>query len=180
MQAAIDHGPHQSALAPDAIDQLQAEVAEKVHCGQARIIEWNVIKDNPPPELKISPISMIPHKSRKYRTILNLSFSLRLKDGSRVPSVNKNTVKTAPAGAIDQIGHSLARVIHAFASTSPDEKVLMAKWDIKDGFWCLDCAEGEEWNFAYVLPTHEGTSTLLVIPDSLQMGWVESPPRDRP
>jgi hypothetical protein len=28
----------------------------------------------------------------------------------------------------------------------------MAKWDIKDGFWRMDCMEGEEWNFAYVLP----------------------------
>jgi hypothetical protein len=52
----------------------------------------------------------------------------------------------------------------------------MAKWDIKDGFWCMDCAEGEEWNFAYVLPQKEGEPVLLVVPTSLQMGWVESPP----
>jgi hypothetical protein len=52
----------------------------------------------------------------------------------------------------------------------------MAKWDIKDGFWRLDCAQGEEWNFAYVLPQHEGKSTTLVVPNSLQMGWIESPP----
>ena len=52
----------------------------------------------------------------------------------------------------------------------------MAKWDIKDGFWRLDCNEGDEWNFAYVLPTPQGTPTMLVIPTSLQMGWIESPP----
>jgi hypothetical protein len=51
----------------------------------------------------------------------------------------------------------------------------MAKYDIKDGFWRLDCAEGEEWNFAYVLPQHYGDPTRLVVPTSLQMGWVESP-----
>jgi hypothetical protein len=28
----------------------------------------------------------------------------------------------------------------------------MAKWDIKDGFWHMDCEKGEEYNFAYVLP----------------------------
>ena len=52
----------------------------------------------------------------------------------------------------------------------------MAKWDIKDGFWRMDCEEGEEWNFAYVLPQPEGEPIKLVIPTSLQMGWVESPP----
>ena len=87
---------------------------------------------------------MILHKSRKYHTILDLSFSVRLQDGSRVPLVNEALVKTAPQGAIDQIRHSISHVIHAFASTPPDEKVFMAKWDIKDGLWHLDCEEDEE------------------------------------
>lgn len=52
----------------------------------------------------------------------------------------------------------------------------MAKWDIKDGFWRLDCARGEEWNFAYVLPSSVGGEIILVVPTSLQMGWIESPP----
>lgn len=91
-------------------------------------------------------------------------------------SVNEASIKSAPQGAINQMGYSLSRIIHAFASTSEDEKVFMAKWDIKDGFWRLDCAAGEEWNFAYVLPVHKGKSTQLVIPSSLQMGWIESPP----
>jgi hypothetical protein len=53
--------------------------------------------------------------------------------------------------------------------------MFMAKWDIKDGFWRMDCAKGEEWNFAYVLPQPEGAPKQLVVPTSLQMGWVESP-----
>ncbi len=52
----------------------------------------------------------------------------------------------------------------------------MAKWDIKDGFWRMDCEKGEEYNFAYVLPQEEGMPITLVVPTSLQMGWVESPP----
>ncbi len=31
-------------------------------------------------------------------------------------------------------------------------------------------------DFLYVLPQPEGTPIMLVIPTSLQMGWVESPP----
>lgn len=176
MQAAIERGPHQSAWAPDAIEQLTAEVMEKVAAGQARIVDWRDIMHDPPPQLKISPISMIPHKSRKYRTILDLSFSLQLKDGGRVPSVNEASIKSAPKGSIDQIGHSLSRIIHAMAAAPPDAKVFMAKWDIKDGFWRMDCAEGEEWNFAYVLPELGKMNTKLVVPQSLQMGWIESPP----
>ena len=90
--------------------------------------------------------------------------------------MNDTTEKTAPAGAIDQIGECLSRIIHAFAEADDDAKIFMAKWDIKDGFWRIDCAAGEEWNFAYVLPQEEGQPTTLVGPTSLQMGWVKSPP----
>ena len=176
MQAAIDRGPHVSALDPDAMLQLQSEVAEKVSNGQARLVLWHDIKHNPPPELKISPIAMIPHKSRLFRAILDLSFSVRLEDGTHIPSVNEATTKTAPRGAINQIGHSLQRIIHAFATADPDAKIFMAKWDIKDGFWRLDCEQGQEWNFCYVLPAPENEPVQLVVPTSLQMGWIESPP----
>ena len=50
-------------------------------------------------------------------------------------SVNESITKTAPGGAINQLGHSLSRIIHAFAEVDADVKVFMAKWDIKDGFW---------------------------------------------
>ncbi len=52
----------------------------------------------------------------------------------------------------------------------------MAKWNIKDGILRMDCEAGEETNFAHVLPQEEGMPITLVVPTSLQMGWVESPP----
>ena len=55
-------------------------------------------------------------------------------------------------------------------------KIFIAKWDIKDGFWCMSCAKCEEHNFAYVLPQPTGEPIQLVVPTSIQMGWVESPP----
>ncbi len=91
-------------------------------------------------------------------------------------SVNDTTEETAPAGAIDQIGKCLSRIIHAFAKADDTAKIFMAKWDIKDGFWQMDCAAGEEWNFAYVLPQEDGKPITLVVPTSLQIRWVESPP----
>jgi hypothetical protein len=41
----------------------------------------------------------------------------------------------------------------------------------------LDCRDKEEYNFAYVLPQPTDTpedDTFLVIPTSLQMGWIKS------
>jgi hypothetical protein len=176
MWEAVAQGPHCLALSSKAIAHFKAEAMEKVRMKQAWLVQWEDIKDNPPKELKISPIAAIPHKSKDFRSILDLSFRLRLKNGGVLASVNNTTEKTAPAGAINQIGERLSQIIHAFAETDKDAKIFMAKWDIKDGFWRMDCATGEEWNFAYVLPQEDGMPTTLVIPTSLQMGWVKSPP----
>jgi hypothetical protein len=82
----------------------------------------------------------------------------------------------APRGALDHLGQALSRIIYAFAEADDNAKIFMAKWDIKDGFWHMDCEKGEEYNFAYVLPQKEGMPITLVVPTSLQMGLVESPP----
>ena len=156
--------------------QLQQEVAEKEKQGAVRVVLWEDLKKNLPRELKVSPIAMIPYKSRLYRAILDLSYRLIFLPEEVLKSVNESTTKTAPRGAIDQLGYSLSRIIHVFAEVDDDVKVSMAKWDIKYGFWRLDCEEGEEYNCAYVLPQKEGVSVKLVIPTSLQMGWIESPP----
>ncbi|KAL7467704.1 hypothetical protein ACHAXS_007940 [Conticribra weissflogii] len=52
--------------------------------------------------------------------------------------------------------------------------VWFSKLDIKDGFWRLNARKGEEFAFAYVLPSEHNTAQL-VVPTSLQMGWIESP-----
>ena len=175
LQAAVARGPHKSALSEEAMAHFAAEVAEKVAAGQARTVLWEDICHHPPSQLKISPIAAVPHSSKPFRSILDLSFSLKLQCGRVVPSVNDSTTKSAPQASVDQLGHSLARLIHAFGEAGPDDKIFMAKWDVKDGFWRLDCAEGEEFNFAYVLPQPVGMPVTLVVPTSLQMGWIESP-----
>ena len=107
------------------------------------MVLWDSINDNPPEELKVSPIAMIPQKYQLFRATLDLSFAPRLKNGELLPSVNESSMKTAPQGAINQLGHSLIRMIHAFAQADEDMKNLKAKWDIKDGFWRLNCALGK-------------------------------------
>ena len=174
MQAAIDRGNH--PMEPEVMAQLTQEAQDKVKSGQARIVLWDDIKDNPPPATKISPLAAVPHKSRGWRAILDLSFRLRLEAGKYLASVNEGSEKTAPGASIDQIGHVLQRIIHAFAQAPDDARIFMAKWDVKDGFWRMVVEAGEEWNFCYVLPTPPGEPVQLVVPTSLQMGWIESPP----
>jgi hypothetical protein len=108
------------------LDHFAAEAIKKVNAGQSRIVEWDSIKGNPPRQLKILPIAAIPHKSRGFRSILDLSFRLQLKNGGILLSVNDTTVKTALKGALDQLGHALGRIIHAFAETADtaDVKIL--------------------------------------------------------
>ena len=169
LQAAVEKGPHISALLPDAAAQLRSETLEKVKQGFCKIVKWKDIKDAPPDNLKISPIAMIPHKSRKYRAILDLSFILKI-GGCYLPSVNDATVKQAPTHSIDQLGSAIPRLIEGMAG-APKGKLLFSKLDIKDGYWRMNVEQGGEWNFAYVLPPYdESTDIELVIPCALQMG----------
>ncbi len=86
---------------PEALEHFKQEATKKVAMGQATIVEWDTIKDNPPLQMKVLPIAAIPHKSKPYRSILDLSFSLSLRNGATLPSVNDSTTKTAPSGAIN-------------------------------------------------------------------------------
>jgi hypothetical protein len=76
IQVAIERGPHQSALEPDAIVHFANKVTSKVNKGQMQVVLWDNIKTNHPRQLKVSPVAVIPHKSRAYRSILDLSFAL--------------------------------------------------------------------------------------------------------
>jgi len=135
IHAAVARGPHISAKSPETAASICAEMLEKVAQGYARIIRWDDIKDNLPKNIKISPIAAIPHKSRLFRTILDLSFRLRY-NGQHMASVNENTIPKSNHKAMEQMGLVLWRIITAIAQADPTKgPIIMAKWDIKDGFW---------------------------------------------
>ena len=76
--------------------------------------------------------------------------------GNQAPKTLRNMVR---------IYHqSLLRLIHAFAEAPDCANICPRKWDIKDGFWRIDCKDGEEWNFCYVLPQKPGIPKKLVVP----------------
>ncbi|EJK43807.1 hypothetical protein THAOC_37712 [Thalassiosira oceanica] len=58
----------------------------------------------------------------------------------------------------------------------PDDAVIFfSKFDIQDGFWRMINEVGKEYNFAFVMPTTDDEPLQIVVPSSLQMGWVNSP-----
>ena len=72
----LKRGPHRSANCKKAVRQLRQETEEKIKNKYARVVRWGDIKENMPKKLKISPVAMIPHKSKPFRCILDLSFTL--------------------------------------------------------------------------------------------------------
>ena len=124
--AAVERGPHESAMGKEQMQQYQREVKVKGKQGKLKIMAWDDIKKNPPKKLKVSPFAMIPHKSRKWRGILDLSFALRMEVGRILASVNQIITKTAPQWAINQMGHALLRTVHAFAEANDWEMIFLA------------------------------------------------------
>ena len=180
IELALSRGPHISAKLKQAGEQLRLETAEKIKHGYARIVKWKTIKNNVPEKLKISPIAMIPHKSRKFRAILDLSFNLFHK-GIKYTSVNETTNKQSKPESMTQLGLCIKRIVSTMATHHNKNKPFkFAKIDIKDGFWRMAVNDKNAWNFCYVLPSKSTETNLdeieIVVPNSLQMGWCESPP----
>jgi hypothetical protein len=178
LEAAIRNGAHASANVPEAAAACKKEALERVNEGLCRLINWDDIKDNFPNNLKISPLAAVPHKSRLYRMILDLSFQL-LVNGKQLDSVNNSSDKSlAHQESMYELGNVIPRIIWAMAlSKDKTTPFMFTKVDLKDGYWRMAVNADDAWNFAYVLPGAGPDDPIqLVIPDALQMGWSESPP----
>ena len=117
-------GPHRSSLKADAVRQLRRETEDKCSQGYARVVTWGEIKNNTPKRLKISPVAMIPHKSKKYRCILDLSFTL-FEGGKEYTAVNDTTTRLAKPEAMAQLGHCLNRIVSTMADNFDPTKPFM-------------------------------------------------------
>ena len=179
----LKHGPHCSANAKKAARELRKETMEKVNHGYARIVRWGDIKNNCPKKLKISPVAMIPHKSKSFRCILDLSFTFH-HNGKTYPSVNSMTTQKSKEEAMVQMGQCLKRLVANMAEvwkleTKAERKPApwkFAKLDIKDGFWLMAVNDENAWNFCYVLPKPDMEKLTPVTGDDLRP--VDLPPLD--
>ena len=177
---ALKRGPHVSAKDPDATTYLYNETIEKLKGNFITTKKWGDIKHSHPKNMKISPLAMIPHKSRSFRCILDLSFQLKV-NGIKINSVNQGTQSLSPQKSMAQLGWVVRRIVSTMAKNyNKTQPFLFSKCDIKDGFWRLSVNKQDAWNFCYALPPKTQTTSLddieIVIPHALQMGWSESPP----
>ena len=149
LEAAIERGAHPSAREPVAAEALYIETMEQVAQGFARLVLWDDLKKHLPANLKVSPIAAIPHKSRAYRKIVDLSFAL----DSLLDVNSASPDEQAPLHSMAELGKVLPRLIWTVA-TAPELNgpILFAKVDLKDGYWRMNVPEDDEYNFAYVLP----------------------------
>ena len=175
IRAAVHRGPHASALAPEAMVLLAEDVQYQVNAGFARIVRWDDIKDHIPPQLKISPVAVIPQANRRDRIILDLSFPVRVGTEILQQAVNATTITQSEPRSLAHFGTAMQRILAFMAHAPAEYPIYFSKYDISDGFWRMVVAKGEEWNFAYVLPQPAGNPIRLVVPSALQMGWKESP-----
>ena len=72
----------------------------------------------------------------------------------------------------------IARLADAQAA---EKELFFAKLDIKeDGFWRMIVGDDDAWDFCYAIPNEDPNASrddiIIVVPNSLQMGWCESPP----
>ena len=135
LEEALQYGAHPSAKKAEAQAYLIKETTSKVKEGFGKIVCYRNIKNNLPQKLKLSPVAMVPHKSRAYRVILDLSFHLRSTNHPH-PSVNDSTTAQAPAEAMSKLGNVLKCILATLANghkTDPDKHFMFSKLDIKDG-----------------------------------------------
>jgi hypothetical protein len=163
---------------------VHEDIQYQVEAGFSEIFLWEDIKRRRPPNLKISPIAVVPQKDRRGRIILDLSFPVYPEKstgakGRRMDpiqtSVNETTTKLAPSGPVEEIGNVFRRLMSLLDSAENDEVVMLSKIDLSDGFWRMLVEEEHKWNFAYVMPDPPGDPVRIVVPSALQMGWAESP-----
>ena len=85
IHAAVIRGPHHSDLEEESIAHFPDEAKGKVASNQSRLMCYKTFKGDLPTKMKVSPIAAIPHKSKLFRSILDLSFSLKFTPHGHVP-----------------------------------------------------------------------------------------------
>jgi len=160
--AAVHRGPHRSAH--DFVDFLRDELADMVDRATWVVLPYSLLRHLP--DLRISPMGVVPQHERRPRPIVDYSFS----------GVNRDTLSLAPHEAM-QFGHALERIITQTVRSDPRfGPVKFLKIDIADGFYRVWLHIHDIPTLAVAIPHLPGEPDLLALPLALPMGWTQSPP----
>ena len=160
--AALARGPHRSS---DGEREFVAqEMLDFCEQGYWVVLPYDVVADWP--DLRISPLGVVPQRDRRPRLIVDYTFS----------GVNDDTLQWAPREAM-QFGRALQRVFATLVHADPRYgPVHMAKIDVADGFYRVWVQLADVPKLGVILPTSPSSAPLIAFPLALPMGWVESPP----
>ena len=160
--AALQRGPHKSAK--EHIPFLREEYVDMIKKGHWVLLPARLLL--PQPELRLSPLGVVPQRDRRPRTISDYSYWL----------VNADTLKLAPQEAM-QFGRALQRILQKIHDANPRfGPVYMCKIDISDGFYRVGICPEDAIKLAILFPCRESEEPLIGLPLTLPMGWAESPP----
>jgi len=155
-------GPHKSATEHNEF--VRDEFADFCDSGFWTVLPYDLVKDIP--NLRLSPLGVVPQRDRRPRLIVDLSFY----------GLNAETIRQAPPESM-QFGRALERILFRVRHADPKHgPVYLCKLDISDGFYRIPLNVRDAPLLAVILPQEPGEPPLVAIPLSLPMGWVESPP----
>jgi hypothetical protein len=160
--AVIARGSHQSAKLHASF--LRNEMADMIEQKFWTVVPFSWVQTLP--NLKLSPMGVVPQRDRRSRPIVDYSFY----------HVNKHTLPLAPSESM-QFGRAFERILHrihhANRSFGP---VHLIKVDLADGFYRIPLADSHLPQLAVAFPHLPHEEPLVAFPLVLPMGWVASPP----
>jgi hypothetical protein len=159
--AAMERGAHQSAKLHREF--LYEEMADMVDKAQWVVLPYSLVDHYP--QLRISPIGVVPQHERRPRTIVDYTYS----------GLNTDTVPLCAPEAM-QFGRALLRVLQRIVQADPRHgPVHLIKVDVADGFYRISLNTGDVIKMGVAMPDSPSGEPLVAFPLALPMGWVNSP-----
>ena len=159
---AAHRGSHQSARQYLAFSE--SEMADMIRKGYWVVLPYAAIKNLP--NLRLSPMGVVPQRERRPQTIVDYSFS----------GINQEAARGAPSEAM-QFGKALNRILQRILAANPRYgPTYMLKLDLSDGFYRIRLRAEDIPTLGVAIPVGPGEDPLVALPLTLPMGWTESPP----
>ena len=160
--AALKRGPHKSAK--EHVQFLREEYSAMIKKGHWTLLPAQLLISHP--DLRLSPLGVVPQRDRRPRTISDYSYW----------GINEDTLPLAPQEAM-QFGRALQRLLQKIHDANPRYgPVYLSKVDIADGFYRIGVRAQDALKLAVLFPAREAGERLIGVPLTLPMGWKESPP----
>jgi hypothetical protein len=149
-QDALHWGSHQSAEQHKGF--LCEEFVDLIRKRQWVLLPADLVLHEP--NLRLSPLGVVPQRDRRPRTICDYSFFL----------VNLDTIPLAPVESV-QFGRALWRILTNIHKADPRlGPVFLSKVDIAEGFYRIQVNANDVPKLGVVVPTEPGQPQLIGSP----------------